>query len=244
MNNLLIQDISNNAYPNQELFLNNLLIFSNNYMQFLNTSTHNVNTLISSIINTNNQQNLNQQNAYQQNLNQQNAYQQNLNQQNAYQQNAYQQNAYQQNAYLLHYKLADFEKLSDTNVYAIIKTATEKVFYGDIENPNNDSCSITQEVFSIYDNVTIIKECGHIYKSIAIEKWLKQHQTCPNCRHNILTDTNIISYINPETNKHIFLYNNEFRFYLALHIETLLSNREGSNIIGNNNVYEFGVFLR
>ena len=153
MNNLLIQDISNNAYPNQELFLNNLLIFSNNYMQFLNTSTHNVNTLISSIINTNNQQNLNQQNAYQQ--------------------NAYQQNAYQQNAYLLHYKLADFEKLSDTNVYAIIKTATEKVFYGDIENPNNDSCSITQEVFSIYDNVTIIKECGHIYKSIAIEKWLK-----------------------------------------------------------------------
>ena len=50
MNNLLIQDISNNAYPNQELFLNNLLISSNNYMQFLNTSTHNVNTLISSII--------------------------------------------------------------------------------------------------------------------------------------------------------------------------------------------------
>ena len=230
MNNLLFQDISNNAYSNQEHYLNNLLTFSNNYMHFLNSSTYNLNSLISTIINTNYQQ-------------------------VPYQQVPYQQN---QNAYLLDYKLEDFEKLSNTNVYAIIKTATEKVFYGNIENPNNDTCSITQEIFSIYDNVTRIKECNHIFNSNAIEKWLIRHQTCPNCRYNILSNTNIISYINPENNKQIFLYNNEFKFYLALYIESLLTNRGSLNDAVNNsspnnsstnntspnNIYEFGVFLR
>jgi hypothetical protein len=245
MNNLLFQDISNNAYSNQEHYLNNLLTFSNNYMHFLNSSTYNLNSLISTIINTN----------YQQVPYQQVPYQQVPYQQVPYQQVPYQQN---QNAYLLDYKLEDFEKLSNTNVYAIIKTATEKVFYGNIENPNNDSCSITQEIFSIYDNVTRIKECNHIFNSNAIEKWLIRHQTCPNCRYNILSNTNIISYINPENNKQIFLYNNEFKFYLALYIESLLTNRGSLNDAVNNsspnnsstnntspnNIYEFGVFLR
>ena len=127
------------------------------------------------------------------------------------------------------------------------------MIYGNIENPNNDTCSITQEIFSIYDNVTIIKECNHIFNSSAIEKWLLRHQTCPNCRYNILTNSNIISYMNPENNKQIFLYNGEFKFYLALYIESLLTNRGATNDLGSNtsprntstnNIYEFGVFLR
>ena len=87
-----------------------------------------------------------------------------------------------------------------------------------------------------------------------------EHQTCPVCRYNILTNSNIISYINPDNNKKLFLYSNEFRFYLALHIESLLTNRESSenedantnshtntrsdNNRSDNNSYEFGLFLR
>lgn len=28
-------------------------------------------------------------------------------------------------------------------------------------------------------------ECGHVYHDKCIKKWLKEHNTCPNCRVNI-----------------------------------------------------------
>jgi hypothetical protein len=129
------------------------------------------------------------------------------------------------NAYLLNYDFDDFVKLSNTNIYGLIKSNTIDLYYGNIENPTNDSCAITHEKFSNCDDVTMIKECGHIFNSGAIKQWLIQHQTCPNCRHNILINSNIISYSDPDNNnKTVFLYTNEFKFYLALHIETLLGN--------------------
>jgi hypothetical protein len=160
-----------------------------------------------------------------------------------------------QNAYLLNYSLEDFENLSDVNMRALIKISTAKINYCCIAVPLNDTCPITQEEFTNNDQVTIIKNCGHIFKTHAIKDWLYQHQTCPVCRYNILTNSNIISYINPDNNKKFFLYSNEFRFYLALHIESLLTNRESSeneDVNNNNNThsrseqnsYEFGLFLR
>jgi hypothetical protein len=158
-----------------------------------------------------------------------------------------------QNAYLLNYSLEDFENLSDVNMRALIKISTAKINYCCIAAPLNDTCPITQEEFTNNDQVTIIKNCGHIFKTHAIKNWLYEHQTCPVCRYNILTNSNIISYINPDNNKKFFLYSNEFRFYLALHIESLLTNRESSenedaNINSHtrreHNSYEFGLFLR
>jgi hypothetical protein len=163
-----------------------------------------------------------------------------------------------QNAYLLNYSLEDFENLSDVNMRTLIKINTAKINYSCIAVPLNDTCPITQEEFTNNDEVTIIKNCGHIFKTRAINNWLFEHQTCPVCRHNILTNSNIISYINPYNNKRLFLYSNEFRFYLALHIESLLTNRDRSenedsdsinntntntNTRSNNNSYEFGLFL-
>jgi len=155
---------------------------------------------------------------------------------------------------LLNYTLEDFENLSSVNMKALVKICTAKINYSCIAVPLNDTCPITQEEFSRDDYVTLIKNCGHIFKSQAIENWLYQHQTCPICRHNILTNSKIISYINPDTQKKLFLYSNEFRFYLALHIENLLTNRENlhsdSTINDDdvnddvNNSYEFGLFLR
>ena len=138
--------------------------------------------------------------------------------------------ANENNAHLLNYDLDDFIKLSNTNIYALIKLNTNDLYYGNIENPTNDSCAITHEKFSNCDEVTMIKECGHIFNSSAIKQWLIEHQTCPNCRHNILTNSNIISYSDPDNNnKTVFLYTNEFKFYLALHIETLLNNGLSNN---------------
>ena len=159
------------------------------------------------------------------------------------------------NAYLLNYDLDDFKKLSNINIYALIKSSTIDLYYGNIENPTNDTCAITHEKFSNCDDVTMIKECGHIFNSSAIKKWLIDHQTCPNCRHNILTNSNIISYLNRENDKIYFLYSSEFKFFLALHIETLLTNRQTNNENENNenennenvnnaSTYDIGLFLR
>jgi hypothetical protein len=183
--------------------MNNLLTFSNNYIHYLNNS---VNYLNNSITYLNNVMYMN----------------------NYYINNANSTN--ENNAHLFNYDLDDFIKLSNTNIYALIKSNTNDLYYGNIENPTNDSCAITHEKFSNCDEVTMIKECGHIFNSSAIKQWLIEHQTCPNCRHNILTNSNIISYSDPDNNnKTVFLYTNEFKFYLALHIETLLNNGLSNN---------------
>ena len=223
--------------------MDNLLIFSNNYIHYLNNS---VNYLNNSITYLNNLMYMN--NSYANyNANYANA---NANYANANYANT---NA---DAYLLNYDLDDFKKLSNINMQALIRSNTIDLYYGNIENPTNDTCAITHEKFSNCDEVTMIKECGHIFSSSAIKKWLIEHQTCPNCRHNILTNSNIISYLNPENDKTYFLYSSEFKFFLALHIETLLTNRESNNEndntdenedienMNNASSYNIGLFLR
>ena len=159
---------------------------------------------------------------------------------------------------MLNYTLEDYENLSIVNMKAIIKINTAKINYCCIASPLNETCPITQDEFSSNDQVTIIKNCGHIFKTHAVKNWLYQHQTCPVCRYNILTNSKLISYINPYNNKKLFLYSNEFRFYLALHIESLLVNRDSThsnssidddanantNTNYEQNTYEFGLFLR
>jgi hypothetical protein len=160
-----------------------------------------------------------------------------------------------QHAYLLNYTLEDYENLSIANMKALIKISTAQIHYCCIALPLNETCPITQEEFSSNDQVTIIKNCGHIFKTHAVTNWLYQHQTCPVCRYNILTNSKLISYINPANSKKLFLYSNEFRFYLALHIENLLTNRDSPHSDGDTNdttntnrseqnTYEFGLFLR
>jgi hypothetical protein len=210
-----------NAATMNAATMNNLLTFSNNYIHYLNNS---VNYLNNSITYLNNVMYMN--NYYNHNYNHSNT---NTNTNtNANSANA--NSANENNAHLLNYDLDDFIKLSNTNIYTLIKSNTNDLYYGNIENPTNDSCAITHEKFSNCDEVTMIKECGHIFNSSAIKQWLIEHQTCPNCRHNILTNSNIISYSDPDNNnKTVFLYTNEFKFYLALHIETLLNNGLSNN---------------
>jgi len=228
MNALNANDPINAINPNTATMnnatMNNLLTFSNNYIHYLNNS---VNYLNASITYLNNVMYMN--NYYINNASNANAIS-NTNVTNAnVTSNSNIASTNENNAHLFNYDFDDFIKLSNTNIYALIKSNTIDLYYGNIENPTNDSCAITHEKFSNCDDVTMIKECGHIFNSGAIKQWLIQHQTCPNCRHNILINSNIISYSDPDNNKTVFLYTNEFKFYLALHIERLLSNGLANN---------------
>ncbi len=246
-------NMSNNFYTN-EIFLHNILLTTNNYINsynnsitYLNNANNNIMTLLLN--------NSHLYNNYLRNNTPNNTHNNTPN--NTHNNTPNNTNTNSQNAYLLNYTLEDYENLSNVNIKALVQICTAKINYCCIAIPINDTCPITQEEFSTNEEVTIIKNCGHIFKNQAIKNWLTQHQTCPICRYNILTNSSIISYINPDNNKKLFLYSNEFRFYLALHIESLLVNRDGSeneesdsinNTNSNNrteqNTYEFGLFLR
>jgi hypothetical protein len=248
---------STNNFNTNEILLYNILHSTNNYINSSNNTIDYLNNSIN-LLNTNANNSmlllLNNYNCYNNYLTANNA--NNANNANiANNANNVNISSNSPNAYLLNYTLEDFENLSNVNMRALVKINTAKINYCCIAVPLNDTCPITQEEFTNNDQVTIIKNCGHIFKTSAINNWLFEHQTCPVCRHNILTNSNIISYINPDNNNKLFLYSNEFRFYLALHIETLLTSRESSenedldnnshtNSRSDNNSYEFGLFLR
>ena len=241
---------------------NSMLILLNNYYLYNNYSNNNSNS--NSINNSNSNSNYSNSNSnsnsnYSNNNINSNNINNNSNNNNINGNNINSNNNNSsQNAHLINYTLEDYENLSNINMTALIKISTAKINYCCVALPLNDTCPITQEEFTSNDQVTIIKNCGHIFNTRAINNWLHQHQTCPVCRHNILTNSKLISYINPDTNKKLFLYSNEFRFYLALHIESLLTNRDSThstssidddantNTNANNeqNTYEFGLFLR
>ena len=64
----------------------------------------------------------------------------------------------------------------------------ETVVFGNIVNPINNVCSITHDVFESAQQVSRIRHCGHIFNSDSLAQWLHINNTCPTCRHNLLTD--------------------------------------------------------
>jgi hypothetical protein len=64
----------------------------------------------------------------------------------------------------------------------------ETVAFGNIVNPINTLCSITHDVFESGQQVSRIRHCGHIFNSESLAHWLRLNNTCPTCRHNLLTD--------------------------------------------------------
>ena len=64
----------------------------------------------------------------------------------------------------------------------------ETITFGNIVNPINNVCSITQDAFEQTQQVARIRHCGHIFNSDSLAQWLRMNNTCPTCRHNLLTD--------------------------------------------------------
>jgi len=111
-----------------------------------------------------------------------------------------------------------FQEVSLTNLKTIIKNNINECNFCTLCEPLNESCSITQEEFLPNTKVSVIKNCGHLFNPKAINEWLVNHQTCPNCRYNILTNSNIISYNDQDTNNKFFFNINELiKFFYFIH---------------------------
>ena len=111
-----------------------------------------------------------------------------------------------------------FEELSLRNLQTIITNNVTECSFCSLCEPLNDSCSITHEDFLPQHKVTKINGCGHIFNSKAINAWLITHQSCPNCRYNILSNSNIISY-NVQESDITFFFNIEdlIKFFCFIH---------------------------
>ena len=118
-----------------------------------------------------------------------------------------------------------FKIISDRNLNEIIDNNVDDLSYNDINNPINDSCPITQEDFSNNCSVCQIKFCKHNFKKDPLINWLKRNKTCPVCRHNILTNSNMVSYtINDNTS--LVLTRRQFSRFLSREIT--------NNFLGNS----------
>ena len=126
-----------------------------------------------------------------------------------------------------------YRELSRENLINTIARSITKLKYRDVPNPNDTMCAITQEEFEPDDDVGIIDNCGHIFKYDSLLNWLISHQTCPNCRHSILRDSNLIRYTDTETNERMYLTNSQFRRHVLRRIFGNFSNR---NSDGSSNV--------
>ena len=132
--------------------------------------------------------------------------------------------------------LQHYHGLSNRNINHVINLSTTNINFSDIDNPLNDSCPITQDDFQEDDEVCVINHCKHIFKKNALVNWLHNHQTCPNCRHNILTNTNYLKYTNGRNS--LILTASEFRRFLANEIVSTLINNVNSH--GDNNSTSIG----
>ena len=66
-----------------------------------------------------------------------------------------------------------------------ITNATRDVQFGDISNPLNITCPITQQRFIDSDNVTQLISCNHIFTRDSLQHWFRTSVHCPMCRHDI-----------------------------------------------------------
>jgi hypothetical protein len=78
-----------------------------------------------------------------------------------------------------------FEPVEVFPTQSQIETATRNVQYCDIVNPINRSCPISLETFNDNDMVSVIRFCGHIFKSEELRVWFRTNCKCPVCRYDI-----------------------------------------------------------
>jgi len=66
-----------------------------------------------------------------------------------------------------------------------IETSTRNVRYSDIVSPRNRSCPISLDNFEDNEIVTVIRQCGHIFRRDEFNTWFRSHCNCPVCRYDI-----------------------------------------------------------
>jgi hypothetical protein len=229
-NNLQYNNQQDNYQQDNYNIINNYINFLNQYietvnsgMDFLHSSNRNIRIMQRNLdyYITNYQQNLNQQNLNQQNLNQQNLNLDNYNDNDNNTQQAEENN---------------YRAISNQNLFEILNNNITIKKYLDIETPLNDSCAITHDTFNPDDDVACLNYCKHIFKHEPLVNWLNQHQTCPICRHNILTGSNIIKYTT-SNDEILFLTNTQFRHFLVNSITNSIINNNLDTTSNNSIIF-------
>ena len=83
-----------------------------------------------------------------------------------------------------------------------VEAATRRVRYCDIVTPLNRSCPISLEDFNDNDMVSVIRQCGHIFKTDELNTWFRSNCRCPVCRYDIRnynTNASSSSYFSQDT---------------------------------------------
>jgi len=57
--------------------------------------------------------------------------------------------------------------------------------YGDLITPIYTECPITQEPFQEADEVVMVRQCRHLFKSAPFHEWIVINQSCPYCRSQL-----------------------------------------------------------
>ena len=78
-----------------------------------------------------------------------------------------------------------FEPIEVYPTQSQIEIAIRIARFGDILNPRNSSCPISLDTFNDSDNVSIIRECGHIFSTEELNSWFRSNCKCPICRYDI-----------------------------------------------------------
>jgi hypothetical protein len=68
---------------------------------------------------------------------------------------------------------------------AQLNIAIRQVIYSDIISPINRSCPISLDNFNDNEVVSIIRFCGHIFKTEPLNTWFRSNCRCPVCRYDI-----------------------------------------------------------
>ena len=74
-----------------------------------------------------------------------------------------------------------------------IGLATNNTLFGDITNPPNETCPITQSDFNPESIVTQIHYCGHVFCRDELAQWFNLSVRCPVCRYDIRNFTTLSS---------------------------------------------------
>ena len=150
--------------------------------------------------------------------------------------NQIQYNAQNENQYIEN--INNYRAISNQNLLDVLNNSITIENYSDIENPLNDTCTITHDTFNPDDEVACLNHCKHIFKFQPLFNWLNQHQTCPVCRHNILDETDIFKYSNGD-GEILFLTRNQFRYFLVNTIANTIVNH--NTLDSSNNRVIFSV---
>ena len=83
--------------------------------------------------------------------------------------------------------LNSYSSLPSVSNTDVISQTTRLITFSEIENPMNDRCPISHEVFLDEDQVRQIIPCGHIFNNNEINTWLERNLHCPVCRCDIMS---------------------------------------------------------